>query len=210
MSRNDIVLKQKICELIECNCEGEYWDFKALWDEKKPDDLVLDIINFANTCSNQECYIIFGVKDPKPGDKEATVLGIQEGDFRRTQDDINNLLADVPFAEERPSIKVRTIEYGTMERQSDVLIIENCLNTPIYLSRRYHNLKAGAIYARHGSVNTSIDGTADPKTTEKLWEKRFKLLDSPLKQYLELIASWDFKNVSINITHDGLYLNRQA
>ena len=210
MSQNDTVLKQKICELIEYNCEGEYWDFKAAWEEKKPVDLVLDIINFANTCSNQDCYIIFGVKNPRPGDKEATVLGIQKGDFRRTEDSINNLLESIPFAEEMPSIKVRTIEYGTTEKQIDVLIIENCLNTPIYLRRPYDHLKAGAIYARHGSVNTAIGSTADPKTTEKLWAKRFKLLDSPLKQYLEIIALWDFKNISINITQDALYINKQA
>ena len=168
MSRNDTVLERKICELIERNCEGEYWDFKEFWEEKKPADLVLDIINFANTCSNQDCYIIFGVRDPKPGNKEPTVLGIKEGDFRRTQDSIYNLLANVPFAEEMPSVEVRTIEYGKMGKQIDVLVIKNCLNTPIYLSQPYGRLKAGAIYARHGSINTAIGKTADSKTTERL------------------------------------------
>ncbi|MBO8441582.1 MAG: putative DNA binding domain-containing protein [Firmicutes bacterium] len=46
--------------------ENEYWDFKKEWYEKnKKDELLRDIISFANTVHHEDCYLIIGVSDDK-------------------------------------------------------------------------------------------------------------------------------------------------
>ncbi|MBD5584220.1 MAG: ATP-binding protein, partial [Clostridia bacterium] len=51
-------------ELINYKQEGAYWDFKREWylPEKKQ-DLLFDIICFANNLVSRDCYIIIGVDE---------------------------------------------------------------------------------------------------------------------------------------------------
>ena len=42
--------------------EGECWDFKQEWHDSMA-SLIKDIICFANTVHDEDCYIIFGVAD---------------------------------------------------------------------------------------------------------------------------------------------------
>lgn len=42
--------------------EGDFWDFKQEWHEKT-EDLIKDIVCFANTAHDEDCFLIFGVAD---------------------------------------------------------------------------------------------------------------------------------------------------
>lgn len=65
---------------LEKGKEGECWDFKQEWHENTA-DLIKDIICFANTVHDENCYIIFGVSDDlqikgmqKPRTKQANII----------------------------------------------------------------------------------------------------------------------------------------
>ena len=64
-------LQELVLSLLEQGKEGEYWDFKQEWHEKI-EDLLKDIICFANTVHSKDCYIIFGVAD------DLTVTGMKK------------------------------------------------------------------------------------------------------------------------------------
>lgn len=46
--------------LLEQGKKGEYWDFEQEW-HNKTSDLIRDIIWFANTIHDKNCYLIFGI-----------------------------------------------------------------------------------------------------------------------------------------------------
>ena len=59
-----MTLEEEIKHLISLKQEGGYWDFKCEWyDDKKIEDLLHDIICFANNLENRDCYIIIGVDE---------------------------------------------------------------------------------------------------------------------------------------------------
>lgn len=55
-------LEMKIYNLIGSKTEGDYWDFKQEW-HKDNERLLHDILCFANTVHDRDCYIIIGVSD---------------------------------------------------------------------------------------------------------------------------------------------------
>ena len=66
--------------------EGECWDFKQEWHENTA-DLLKDIICFANTVHDENCYIIFGISD------DLTVTGMKKP--RRKLADIIDKLTQI-------------------------------------------------------------------------------------------------------------------
>ena len=50
-------LESKITNLINKKSEGEYWDFKEKW-HKDNERLLHDILCFANTVHDEDCYLI--------------------------------------------------------------------------------------------------------------------------------------------------------
>ena len=57
--------------------ENETWDFKEKWHESNG-ELLRDIINFANTPSHGDSYIIFGISD-----EDGSVHGVDKNDPNR-------------------------------------------------------------------------------------------------------------------------------
>lgn len=58
------IRKQKLISLIEKQKESEFVDFKQeFYHKEATQDLIKDVISFANAQSNEEKYIIFGVAD---------------------------------------------------------------------------------------------------------------------------------------------------
>ena len=119
---NETSVYDIVVSLIESKKEGEYWDFKEKWHSKSA-ELVKDIICFANTVHNMDCYLIIGVSD------SYKVVGVS--DDRRKQSDIIDMLSNLSFAGDNiPKISVETIM--VKEKTVDVLIIHNTYKTPIY------------------------------------------------------------------------------
>ena len=62
MRYSRLPLKDRIDYFLEQGREGEFWDFKQEWHEKI-EDLIKDIICFANTVHDEDCCLVFGVSD---------------------------------------------------------------------------------------------------------------------------------------------------
>lgn len=151
--------------------EGECWDFKQEWHDDIA-DLLKDIVCFANTVHDEKCYLIFGV---------ANNLGLKGMvKARRKQADILDAISHLHFAGDvYPHISVETLIYEGVEL--DVLIIENCEQTPIYLKKSYGTMMQNSIYMRIGDKNTPDKGCADITDIEQLWKKRLGLTKTPLE-----------------------------
>lgn len=171
MEYNKYELEKRIKSFIKKQCETEQWDFKQEWHEKT-EDLIKDIICFANTVHDKDCFLIFGVSD------DYQIVGMTK--TRRKQADILDTLNSLHFAGGIiPKIELQTI--SLMEKEIDVLIIKNTDLTPIYLKKQYGRMKAGCIYTRVGDKNTPNDSNAEYYEIEMLWKKRFGLTKSSLE-----------------------------
>jgi hypothetical protein len=174
----DYALIEKIQSLIISQREGDYWDFKQAWHTEN-ERLLHDILCFANTVHNKNCFIIVGVSDA------GEVLGVPEQN-RRKQADILDMLSNTMFAgDNSPEVRVDTLWLEGVE--IDVLTVLNSFNVPFYLkckSKKYNNIKEGYIYTRVGDKNTPINQNAGIQQIEMLWKKRLGLTQPPLEQII--------------------------
>ena len=191
-------LQELVLSLLEQGKEGEYWDFKQEWHEKI-EDLLKDIICFANTVHSKDCYIIFGVAD------DLTVTGMKKD--RRKQADIIDALSKLKFAGDiYPKIELTTIDIDY--KDVDILRIFDVEKTPIYLKENYGQMRPGCIYTRVGDKNTPDKGNADMTDIENLWRKRFGLTKSKLEYIYDHLANkteWnEFEELFYNIYYPEL------
>lgn len=160
-----------IRKLIEKKFEDDYWDFKQVWHEDN-ERLLHDILCFANTVHDKDCYIIIGVSD------NGEIVGVSEKN-RMNQADILDLLSNTDFAGDNiPKINLNTIEVEG--KYIDVLTICNSYNVPYYLnskSIKYSKIRDGYIYTRVGDRNTPINQNANIQQIEMLWKKRLGLIN---------------------------------
>ena len=164
---------------LEQGKEGDCWDFKQEWHENTA-DLIKDIICFANTVHDENCYLIFGVSD------ELVVTGMQN--TRKKQADILDTISNLVFAGDiYPRIELKTIVYEGHE--IDILTIYNVEQTPIYLKKSYGQMRAGCIYTRVGDKNTPDNGNADIFDIENLWKKRLGLTKTPLEYIFDRLVN---------------------
>lgn len=175
--------------------EGECWDFKQEWHDSMA-SLIKDIICFANTVHDEDCYIIFGVSD------DLTITGMTKP--RKKQADVIDAISNLLFAGDNyPKIEVETITIDNI--QIDVLKIFNITNTPVYLKKRYGEMNPGCIYLRTGDKNTPDNGNADISDIQNLWKKRFGLTKSQLEYIYDRLHNkleWvENNNVYYNIYH---------
>jgi len=184
---SNINLNGRIKKLIEKKSEGDYWDYKQVWHEDN-ERLLHDILCFANTGHDRDCYLIIGVSDA------GKIVGVSEKN-RRNQAGILDLLSNTNFVgDNTPKVRLNTIKIEGKE--VDVLTILNSYNVPYYLKKRnkkYNNIREGYIYTRVGDKNTPIDENASIQQIEMLWKKRFKLTQPLLTQIvnrLENISEW--------------------
>ncbi len=184
MNRNEY-LKNKVLYFIQKGKEGNSWDFKLEWHEKA-EELLKDIICFANTIHDDDCYIIFGITD------NLKIKGMRGK--RRKQADIINLIDGHDFAGSlRPKVSVDTIKI--QGKKLDILTIFNSNMTPYYLKKNFGGMYANCIYLRKEDTNTPDKSSADYYDIEKLWMKRFHLLGSKLDFIINNLDKNDWKYV---------------
>ena len=75
MRYKDMPLEELIKYLLTQHRETDFWDVKQEWHEHV-EDLIKDIICFANTVHNEDCYLIIGITD------ELKIRGIGAEDMR--------------------------------------------------------------------------------------------------------------------------------
>lgn len=182
-------LRNLVLDRIDTQQEGDWWDFKEKPHSSKV-DLVHDIIAMANSKTNRDSYIIFGVVD-----ETFQIVGVEQCSDRRTQQQIIDVLQTANFVGSvRPQIELRTIDIQNHEL--DVLIIKNTKNVPYYLEKNYVDkstqskraVQAYHIYTRVCDTNTPIDSNADLNDIEYLWRKRFGIDLSP-KEKLSILLN---------------------
>jgi hypothetical protein len=176
-------IENKIRKLIDKQVEGEYWDFKQEW-HKENERLIHDILCFANTIHNEDCYIIVGVSD------DGEVVGVCE-ENRVKQAGLLDLLSNCSFAGDNvPEVRLNT--FLISEKEIDVITIYNSFNVPFFLkskSRNYNSIKEGYIYTRIGDKNTPISQNANFLQIEMLWKKRLGLTQPPLEQIVNRLSN---------------------
>jgi hypothetical protein len=179
MHFRDYSTVQIVQHCLQQGREGEYWDFKQEW-HKEIQDLLKDIICFANTVHDKKCYIIFGISD------DLKIVGMTEP--RRKQADIIDALSNLWFAGDvSPKISVETVMINGVIL--DVLVVDNIERTPVYLNRDYGAMKRGCIYARVQDRNTPNNGNADMETIENLWKKRMGLTKPPYEYIIDRLRN---------------------
>lgn len=179
MKYTEAFVKEVVKYCINQHKEGEYWDFKQEW-HKKSEDLIKDIICFANTVHNKKCYIIFGVSDT------FEIVGMEKP--RKKQADIIDLISQLKFAgDNKPKVSLQTITLNN--KILDVLIIDDIKYTPIYLKSPYGKMRQGCIYSRVKDRNTPDNENAEIEVIEMLWRKRFGLTKSAYEYIMDRLLN---------------------
>lgn len=113
--------------------ENEYWDFKEEWYEKsKKDELLRDIISFANTAHHEDCYLIIGVSDDK------NIVGVEKDENRKNKQQLQDFLRSKDFAQRTyPQTNVETLKIENHE--VDVITIYNSNEVPFFLQKNIKN-----------------------------------------------------------------------
>lgn len=181
--KDDKDIVTKIKKLIDSKSEGDYWDYKQEW-YKDNERLLHDILCFANTVHDNDCYIIIGVSN------DGEIVGINN-ENRMKQADVLDLLSNTVFAGDNiPEVRVDTIKIEGKE--IDVITILNSYMVPYYLKtkcKRYNNIREGYIYTRIGDKNTPINQNATIQQIEMLWKKRLGLTKPPLTQIVNRLKN---------------------
>jgi len=192
MRLSDHSITNLISYFISKGKEGEWWDFKQEWHINMH-DLIKDIICFANTVHDEDCYLIFGVSD------DLKLTGMQQS--RKKQADVIDALSNLHFAGDNiPKIDIETVNFEGTEL--DVLKIFDTDRTPIYLKKPYGSMRQGCIYSRNGDKNTPDNGNAEIVEIENLWRKRLGLTKPPLEYIIDRLQNkleWN--------QHDDFYYN---
>ncbi|MFC8118198.1 helix-turn-helix domain-containing protein [Bacillus subtilis] len=172
---------ERIRYLISLKTEGDYWDFKQEWHEEN-ETLLHDILNFANTKHDRDCYLIIGVSD------DGEIIGLNE-DKQKEQANIIDILRNCKFAGD--NIPLVKLEKVNIEGKSlDILVILNSDSVPYYLketNKKHKKIKAANIYIRVGDTNTPISENASVPNIEALWKKRFGIHLTGLKRFSVLL-----------------------
>lgn len=168
--------------------ENEYWDFKEKWYAKKDNEIVRDIVSFANTAHHKDCYLIMGVSDNQ------RIVGVEHDENRRNKQQLQDLLRKKPFAQNSyPQTNVET--FNIEGHELDVITIYDSDQVPFFLQEKDKNLNAGAIYCRTNDSNTPKDSTATDREVELLWKKRFHEDMDIMDQFIYLMkdrVSWEY------------------
>lgn len=179
MRLSDHSITNLISYFISKGKEGEWWDFKQEWHINMH-DLIKDIICFANTVHDEDCYLIFGVSD------DLKLTGMQQS--RKKQADVIDALSNLHFAGDNiPKIDIETVNFEGTEL--DVLKIFDTDRTPIYLKKPYGSMRQGCIYSRNGDKNTPDNGNAEIVEIENLWRKRLGLTKPPLEYIIDRLQN---------------------
>ena len=167
--------------------ESESLDFK----ERFPDntvDLIHDILCLANSQTQNNSYLIFGVSD------NGEVVGTESDPNSKTQAHIYDCIRQ-SFFNHIPDISLTVHLIG--ENSVSVLTIKNRPQKPYFLTKdKTHGnktIRAGVVYGRLGDTNIPLKDTASDSYIERMWRERFSIDITPLERlniYLDEPSNW--------------------
>lgn len=186
--KDTVAFRQKILDLLKTHRQGEYWSFYPQWHEDIK-MLLLDILCFANTVHDKDCYLIFGV-DAQGHPKNIAASG-------RSQEKMEYILGRMPWAGHHPpeiAVDAMEVEGSRLE----ILTVFDSAGTPYFLEQTAYGIDAGQIYTCRGDTGKQ-KGIASYQETEDLWKKHFGLLKTPLDYIYDRFKSpgeWKMKNAA--------------
>lgn len=162
--------------------ESEYLDFKAKFHSNKM-EFLHDILCLVNAYSENDRYLIFGIKDDK------TICGIENDSNKKNNADIQDFLRQSSL-NKIPTTKLNFIQ-TSCKHEIAIIIINNRPDKPFFLTKdksyRGITVRAGVIYTRLGDTNTPLKESALEEHIELMWRERFGLGDSPLNRFYKLL-----------------------
>ena len=182
--------KEYICSAINRDKfqENDRIDFKLKWYEQN-NELVKDLLSFVNTYHHNNCYIVIGIED-----ETKKIVGVNRDDHnRKNTQQLTDLIGSLHLAQ-NSYFSVEIDSFNIESKVIDVIIIENSIDTPFFLSKDYKGLKKGLIYCRRKDINTSNDKIASDKEIENLYKKRFHMDQDVFTQFKYLLqdcSSWN-------------------
>ncbi|MCO5113400.1 MAG: ATP-binding protein [Bdellovibrionaceae bacterium] len=169
--------------------ENEALDFKQEYPSTNS-DLIHDILNLANSITDSDRYLVFGVQDNK------NICGIETDNKRKSIANIITILRSARL-NKIPKISLKTICFQNHE--IDILIIKNEDEKPYFLTEDYTSngrpLRAGAIFSRVADTNTPVNSTTADHIVEKMFYERFGFKLTPkekLFKYLHELQMWSY------------------
>jgi hypothetical protein len=139
----------EIPDLIDFENENSSLDFKAIQYKKGMNESFLkDIMSLANSISNDDKYIILGVKHHTNGERE--LLGINE---QFIDDATYQQLVDSNI---EPHIGFNYFSFEHQEKLFGIIKITDCSNPPYMMKKNNGNLKLGDSFIRKGSFQKRI------------------------------------------------------
>lgn len=134
----------KLKKIINLENECDWLDFKSI-QYKKNEDLLKDVMAFANSKHLGSKYIIIGVKDYPHGKKD--VLGIPNDVIKDSSEIQNFILSNI-----EPDINLKYYPVDLYSKKIVILEIKDSQDKPYMLKKDYGKLKSGTCYIRKGSL----------------------------------------------------------
>jgi len=168
--------------------ESESLDFKRVYHSSNV-DLLHDILCLANSYTDSDRYLVFGVADDK------SIVGIETDPLRKTNANIQDFLRQAHL--NRIPTMILEEESADNNHKVDILTIKNRPDKPFFVTKDKQKdksiLRNGVIYTRIGDTNIPLKESASEDKVELMWRERFGLgLDpmSRLNMLLDYPADW--------------------
>jgi hypothetical protein len=185
-------------DIIEFENENTELDFKAIQYQKvKFQDLLKDLMSMANAKTDDNKYIIVGVKLLGNGNRD--ILGVTEDfiDEATYQQLIHNNI--------EPELNFSYFSYQFKNKTLGVFKIFDSIDRPYMMKKDFGKLRIGESFIRKGSHQTRLTRKdLDFYTEKKITEKRFK---GKILTYFEKINQ---KSIELNIIRNGDYPSDKA
>ena len=184
--------EDEVKEMIDCHQEGDYLDFKEYdYNKENKEELVKDVLAFANSHSIRNKYIIIGAIE-----ENNICTGLRGIDKNKIRDDaeFQQIINSYIYEDLVVNYKVVNVD------GKDILVIqipvENNANRPFMIKKQIGKLKENEIYIRKSS-STAL---ATKKDLEYMFKKN-KTSKLILQSYLdgELSNKIQLSNINIEI-----------
>lgn len=142
--------EDEVKEMIDCHQEGDYLDFKEYdYHKDNKEELVKDILAFANSHSIRNKYIIIGAVE-----ENNVCIKIKKIDKAKIRDEAEFQQIINTYIYENLIVNYKVVNID----EKDILVIQipatNNSNRPFMVKKQIGKLKENEIYIRKGSMTT--------------------------------------------------------
>ena len=142
-------MKEEVKELLDCHAESDYLDFKEdNYPKDKKDELVKDLIAFANSHSIRDKYIIIGAKEKNNLFDGFSDFDISSIDESKLQQIVESNIKD------GLEVKTQLLDFDGHPIFAIKIPVTNNHNRPFMVKKQLNKLKENEMFIRRGSSTT--------------------------------------------------------